>query len=154
MQKETPHVSLKKLTRGIRNFNLGNIRHSSSRWLGMSPNQTDTQFVQFLSFDYGIRALIILLRNYYVKYNCNTIRKIISRYAPENENSTNKYIDYVSKVVGVSSDSPLDSLDFHTFDKDMQYTTHFYLLVKAICWMESNFELTEKEFRSALLLAL
>ena len=35
-------------TRGLRNNNPGNIRHSTSQWLGMSSDQTgDSEFVQF-----------------------------------------------------------------------------------------------------------
>jgi hypothetical protein len=36
--------------RGIRNYNPGNIRHANGvRWQGTAPNQTDSQFVQYLN---------------------------------------------------------------------------------------------------------
>jgi len=99
-QKTTP--------RGIRNNNAGNIRKNGINWNGASMVQRDPAFVQFASPDYGIRALAIILQNYQKKYGLNTIRGIISRWAPASENNTNAYIDAVSKQAGISADAPLD----------------------------------------------
>ena len=68
-----------RLSRGIRNNNPGNIRRGSSRWLGLSPLQSDSEFCQFDTLTYGIRALLVLLRSYYNKYHCNTIPKQIQQ---------------------------------------------------------------------------
>ena len=45
---------------------------------------------------YGFRAALKLLRNYISKGH-NTIEKIISRWAPANENHTDSYIAHVSQ---------------------------------------------------------
>ena len=90
-------------TRGIRNNNPGNLR-KGCKWLGLSPVQTDKDFCQFKTMEYGIRALLITLRTYYIKYGCNTVRKIISRYAPPNENLTDSYIKFICEKGGFLPD--------------------------------------------------
>lgn len=94
----------KNLSRGLRNNNPGNIRCGSSRWLGLSSLQNDSEFCQFDSLMFGVRALLIVLRSYYNKYNCNTIRKVISRYAPSTENNTEKYIKFVCDYLCIPAD--------------------------------------------------
>lgn len=92
--------------RGIRNNNPGNIRHGSN-WQGMAPEQTDSAFVQFVSMEYGVRAMVKILQTYRDKYALNTIRKIIARWAPPNENDTGAYVRAVAEAVGVGPDMPL-----------------------------------------------
>lgn len=94
--------------RGIRNNNPGNIRHSATRWQGMSNQQTDPAFVQFEAPEYGIRALSKLLDTYATKYNLNTVRGIIARYAPASENNTAAYSAAVAGALGVSPDALID----------------------------------------------
>ena len=53
--------------RGERNNNPGNIRHGS-KWQGLSAQQTDPSFCQFVSPEYGIRAIYKLLQTYQKKY--------------------------------------------------------------------------------------
>jgi len=91
--------------RGIRNNNAGNIRHSASKWQGMAAKQTDPNFVQFIAPEYGIRALSKLLANYYTRDGLNTVRKIISKYAPSNENNTTAYAEAVAKRLRVTPDT-------------------------------------------------
>lgn len=86
--------------RGIRNKNPGNIRHGSSKWQGMSAEQTDSEYIQFDNAKYGIRAMTKLLRNYQTRYGLNTVHGLISRWAPPNENITAAYIEAVSKRTG------------------------------------------------------
>ena len=57
---------------------------------------------------YGIRAACIILRKYIRKYGCNTIKSIISKWAPANENNTTAYIDRVSKAMHQSSNDAID----------------------------------------------
>ena len=95
-----------KNTRGYRNNNPGNLRHGS-QWAGLSNKQTDTSFCQFDSMYMGLRALCKLLANY-IKYGHNTIEKIISRYAPSNENNTIGYIKQVSSLSSIPADRVLD----------------------------------------------
>jgi hypothetical protein len=100
-------MSEDKITRGMRNNNPGNIRHSPDDFQG-EISSTDKSFKQFKSMIYGYRALIKILQNYEKKYGCNTIRKIINRWAPDNENNTTAYIGYVSKSSGYGADEVID----------------------------------------------
>jgi len=96
------------LPRGIRNNNPLNIRRSKDQWQGMKKVQSDTQFCQFETLDWGWRAAFKLLtRTYYHQYRLYTIRTIISRWAPPNENNTRVYIENVSRLTGIGPDEPL-----------------------------------------------
>ena len=94
--------------RGIRNNNPGNIRHSAIKWQGMSDTQTDSAFVQFISPEYGIRALSKLLDTYSISYGLNTVQGIINRYAPSVENNTGSYVAAVAGALGVAPDQAID----------------------------------------------
>ncbi|OKP03923.1 structural protein [Xenorhabdus eapokensis] len=96
--------------RGIRNHNPGNIRHGD-KWQGLRDTQTDKAFCQFVAPEWGIRAMLKILRNYERQYGLNSIRQIITRWAPETENDTEGYITYVSQTVGVSSHAVIDVND-------------------------------------------
>ena len=97
-----------KLPRGYRNNNPLNIRISSSDWEGKVPvaQNTDGVFEQFTEMAYGYRAAFVLLRNYINKYGCDTIAKIITRWAPEEDgNNTQRYIERVCKSMGLPADT-------------------------------------------------
>ena len=53
------------MTRGIRNNNPLNIRHSADQWQGARAQQTDPSFVQFESMAYGYRAAWKVLETYW-----------------------------------------------------------------------------------------
>ncbi|HGM9714275.1 TPA: structural protein [Proteus mirabilis] len=93
--------------RGERNNNPGNIRHGS-KWQGLSAQQTDKDFCQFVSPEYGIRAIYKLLQTYQKKYELNTVESIIDRYAPPNENNTAGYINRAARDIGVSVNEPIN----------------------------------------------
>lgn len=95
------------VARGIRNHNPGNIR-KGEKWKGLSEHQTDSSFCVFVSPEYGIRALVKVLLTYYKKYQLNTVKKIIGRYAPPNENETESYIKSVANQLGVASDEVIN----------------------------------------------
>ena len=95
-----------KMTRGIRNNNPGNIRRGPSQWVGMSQTQTDPDFVQFTDAKFGIRAIAKLLKNYQAQ-GLLTIRELINKWAPPNENLTESYVDPVAREVGVNPDSQI-----------------------------------------------
>lgn len=93
--------------RGIRNNNPFNIVKGIA-WKGLSPSQSDSRFCQFQSLSFGIRAGIIILRNYISGHNSarlpfNTIEKIINRFAPPSENQTTLYIRLVSEKTSIPS---------------------------------------------------
>lgn len=100
-----------KLPRGIRNNNPLNIRKGKVKWMGevlyLEGVPVERDFCQFESMEYGWRAAFILLRKYIKTYKCNTVRKIISRWAPENENYTETYIKYVSNKVAEGADEEI-----------------------------------------------
>ena len=106
--------------RGIRNNNPGNIRWGDE-WRGLlvKAARTDKDFCQFVDLKWGIRALVIVLFNYRNKAGIpgvggkgiDTIREIITRWAPPNENNTEAYIAAVAKSVGVLDDEPMDLKD-------------------------------------------
>ena len=109
-----PIVSeVKKLTRGIRNHNPGNIERTSIRWQGMSADQSgDPRFVVFDSAEYGVRALARVLQNY-ANQGRITVRAIIERWAPPSvngrvENDTGAYVNAVAAALNVNPDSPIN----------------------------------------------
>ena len=88
------------IPRGIRNNNPLNIR-IGNKWKGETSENTDGVFEQFTRMEYGIRAAFILLRRYINRYHLNSVQKIVSRWAPRNENHTEKYIEHVCKRMAV-----------------------------------------------------
>ena len=97
------------ISRGYRNCNAGNIRINSDKFLGEIIPSGDKEFKRFESMAYGYRAMFVILRNYKRNYSLDTIRKMIHRWAPENENNTNSYINVVSERSGIPADDPIDT---------------------------------------------
>lgn len=93
--------------RGIRNNNPGNIRHGD-KWQGLADKQTDAAFCVFKAPEWGIRALVKILRNYQTKHGLKTVESIINRFAPQIENDTSSYILNVCQVLDVK---PRDVID-------------------------------------------
>jgi hypothetical protein len=91
-----------RLSRGIRNNNPGNLRISENAWRGKVPieQNTDGAFEQFISPEYGIRALFIDLRSK-INRGLNTVEKIMNVYAPPNENNTIAYITAIENMTGI-----------------------------------------------------
>lgn len=94
------------IPRGIRNNNPLNIRRGSD-WLGLRPEQTDAAFCQFDNIVYGYRAALVIIRRYIREYRCNTIRLIISRWAPATENNVAAYVRAVTTASGIPADQPV-----------------------------------------------
>ena len=96
------------LPRGYRNNNPLNIDYKMfNDWKGKELPNTHGRFEQFENLAYGYRAALVLLRNYIKKYGCNTIAKIIARWAPENENNTSGYISRVCETLGLPANTPV-----------------------------------------------
>lgn len=102
-------------TRGVRNNNPGNIRHARGvRWQGASPTQPDSEFVNFISAEMGVRALVRTLLTYFKQHKLHTVRGIIRRWAPPigdrngpapgggYTQNTGAYIDAVCRELGKS----------------------------------------------------
>ena len=100
-----------KTSRGIRNNNPLNIRRSATRWQGAREEQKDKSFVQFKSMAYGYRAAWKILQSYYERFSRQgkpfTVRNIISRWAPPNENDTEAYIISVLKLASIGGKEKL-----------------------------------------------
>ncbi len=127
--------------RGIRNNNPGNLRISNQAWEGKVATNTDGEFEQFSSYEYGVRALILLLRNY-LRGDRNTLSKIISAYAPASDgNHTNNYITFMVdrlKQGGLTVDADTEL----TIDR-----TTLRLLAQGIARMENGEEcITDEQF--------
>lgn len=101
---------MQTIPRGIRNNNPLNIR-IGNKWLGEVPCPTDTQFEQFTKMEYGVRAGFRLIKRYIERYHLNTIKGIVSRWAPPSENKTNAYIASVEKLSGIPADKELRFCD-------------------------------------------
>ena len=91
----------------MRNNNLLNIRISTDKFQGEVQPSQDKDFKQFETAAYGYRAAFRILKTYINNYKCDTIRKIISRWAPKNENHTESYIKVVSERSGIPADDPV-----------------------------------------------
>lgn len=105
--------------------NPANIRYSYiNKWKGQL--HPDNGFCTFESLDYGLRALVVLLRGY-IKRGFDTPEKIISRFAPSSENNTDNYIRFVCQFLHIESDTKI------------KYNSNlFYFLCVAICKFETN----------------
>lgn len=90
--------------RGEKINNPFNIDESKNKWLGKSEKEIDKRLEEFDSPLYGIRAGIVLLKNYYYRYGLTTISQIYDRYAPPNENDTENYKAFVAKRLGIGID--------------------------------------------------
>lgn len=99
------------LPRGYRNNNPGNIRINSDLFQGEIRPSKDNSFKQFETMAYGYRAVFRILSNYYRNYKLDTIRKMIGRWAPENENDTDAYVKAVSGYAGIPADDPININD-------------------------------------------
>lgn len=97
------------MSRGIDNCNPGNIRRSRVRYKGERHPSLDPSFKQFESMEWGYRAMFILLDTYRRRYGLDTLRGMISRYAPPEENHTALYIDFVSDMTGIDPDEKIDT---------------------------------------------
>jgi len=97
--------------RNLRNNNPCNIRLGTSHWNGQARVQTDPAFVVFDSMAMGFRAAFKLLESYRNRFIIShkpwTIRSIIERWAPPNENATTAYIQRVVQMTGISADKLL-----------------------------------------------
>ena len=93
--------------------NIFNIRAGKAQWLGMTG--TRRGFVEFDTQEHGIRAWLVLMRNYRRKYGCRTIRQIVTRFAPPSENNTKRYIKFCCQGVMLDADCALTSLTDYAF---------------------------------------
>ena len=132
-------------SRGYRNRNPGNIEHNErNKWLGLDNPPSDGRFCRFTEHRYGIRALAVLLMAYQDRHGCDTVAKIIERFAPKIENPTKNYATAVAKNLGVGLHDRIDAHDPWTM----------YRLVEGIIRFElGGMPYTERELWEGLELA-
>ena len=101
------------MTRGIRNNNPLNIRRvAGTIWKGSLAEQTDREFVQFVTMEWGLRAAFCLLNTYRRKYQAVCVEDIITRWAPPSENATSEYIRAVCRLTGFGGKERLTEKDW------------------------------------------
>jgi hypothetical protein len=83
---------------GIKRNNPGNLRPVSGHGFNTYATAED-----------GADAMGRLLRGYQTRHGLNTIRGIVSRYAPSSENNTAAYIAAVTKRTGFGADQQIDT---------------------------------------------
>lgn len=95
--------------RGIRNNNPGNLNYvgQAGAIREAGPNG---RFAVFQTAEEGLQALAHQLR-LYAQRGINSVRAIISKFAPPSENNTQAYINSVSKGLGVDANASLDLND-------------------------------------------
>jgi hypothetical protein len=90
--------------RGLRNNNPGNIRVGAP-WQGLT-GEDNAGFCTFDTPEHGIRALAKVLLSYQGTHKLLTLRAMVTRWAPPNENDTEAYIESVCQSCCASPDNP------------------------------------------------
>lgn len=109
-------------TRGYKNKNPGNLdRVKGVRWQGQLPLdqevKLDKRFCIFKSHEYGIRAIIRTLITYATVRKArdgsaiDTIKEVIDRWAPPQENDTGAYVKFVADKMGVDPNAQIEIID-------------------------------------------
>lgn len=119
-----------------------NIRIGNA-WVGEVTRPNDPEFEQFDEIEYGLRAAFIILRRYIGRYGHNTIRKIVSTWAPHTENDTAAYIRQVASQANLDPDTPIKYEDDKTMCK----------LVSAMCLVECGQKVDEAKIAIAYKMA-
>lgn len=121
-------LNIQKLTRGVRNKNPMNIVALSSKnpWLGQI-GRDDQYHAVFETFEHGLRAGYITLKNYYEKRNIRTLHGITSRFC---EGDAVKYAKFIGEQLG--GISPYEEIDV------MRYMPE---IMKAMVRYENGFDI-------------
>lgn len=86
--------------------------------------------------EWGVRAALKLLRTYRDKYAANSIREIVTRWAPETENDTEAYIRQVCRLTGFGGNERLTEKEWPA-------------LIKAMAVIESRLSLSDETIDAA-----
>ena len=127
-QMEQLLSSNKREVRAIRNNNPFNLKYTEIKWDGKLPldKETEDTFERFDSNLMGMRAGVINTLTHHIKYGDDTIEKLITRYAPPDENDTENIITFVSKNMGIERNQKID----------LKNKEVFYEYAKAVVTME------------------
>jgi len=115
-------VAAMKRPRGIRNNNPGNLNFAGQAG-ATKETGPNGRFAVFGTMQEGLIALKNQLQLYAAR-GIDTIRTIISKFAPENENNTKAYIQAISKQLGIGANTKLNLSDPTTLKALMQGITN------------------------------
>ena len=85
---------------GPTDTNVGNLRQPGKQ-----------EFQQFATREEGLKALDNQLKIYGEKHKVDTLRSLVTRYAPPSENDTEGYIKFLSDRTGIKPDQKIDLTD-------------------------------------------
>ena len=123
------HFNDTSLPRGYRNNNPLNVRkNAANAWKGKVVPGSDPAFEQFITMAYGYRCALYLLRKY-IGQGHNTIRKIVTKWAPPSENNTSGYVSNVATRTGIGADTVIDRNDQQKLCK----------IAWAMAWVENGY---------------
>jgi len=124
-------------TRGLRNNNPLNLRRTAIKWKGEKSEITDSEFEEFESMTFGLRAGLINMKTQISK-GFDSVEKLIGRWAPPTENNTSNYVKIVSEKSGYAPTHIL------AFEKDEMFP-----VVAAMCKIESGLTLNIEDYEKA-----
>ena len=130
------------MTRGLRNNNPLNIRHSADRWQGARIMQTDPDYVQYKDIKWGFRAAWKILDTYCLTFKkegkAYNVKNIIGRWAPPTENDTDAYVRTVVKLSGLGGNEnmprPKHYWNFEEVDKLVRLIRAMVCVENGIKW--------------------
>jgi len=105
-----------KEPRGYRNNNPGNIRKSTTKFVGEIYSE-DAAFKRFGTMEHGVRAAGKILLTYYLHHQLKTPYDIIKRWAPPNENDTVAYAKAVAAHLGMDAHDTVNVTERATLPK-------------------------------------
>ena len=121
-------LNIQKVTRGVRNKNPMNVVALSSKnpWLGQVGRDSQYHAV-FETYEHGLRAGYLTLKNYYEKKGVRTLYGITSRFC---EGNALKYAKFIGKRLG--GIGPYEEIDI---------MRHMPNIMKAIVRYENGFDI-------------
>jgi hypothetical protein len=100
-----------QLPRGLRNNNPLNIEAGVFTQSQPGFAGSDGRYARFETPQHGVDAAARLIDVYAKKYGLNTIKGIVERWAPANENDPRAYAASVAGRLGIEPDQPLNMAD-------------------------------------------
>ena len=93
--------------RGIRNNNPLNLGYVPGQAGLVSDAPSDGRFGRYRTMEEGVAQAERQLQRYQTRDHLDTVRKMISKWAPPGENDTDSYVQAVSRAMGVDPDAPV-----------------------------------------------
>lgn len=122
-QPSTQESGDKRLPRGIRNNNPGNLNYAGQAG-ATKESGPGGRFAVFKTAEEGLEALAVQIKRY-ANAGMDSIRSIVEKYAPKGENNTEAYIANVAKKFGVSDTTRLDFSNKDTLANMMSAITQY-----------------------------